>query len=613
MRIAAVFFLSSVFSSGLHLMPHTAAAGSADQFYRQHCANCHGAGVWERGDPARLWDYSPQEFAQIIREGLPGQGMPALGEQLSDEELTALTDLLSRTAQGGSMIGATLEAESLNPARSSNYLINRAETRPDITYVGYFDFGSSLCYDDIDLTGIRSIEFEYARGPDAYGRFAILASHPSGLGPRTNLAEYATHETGGWETFERQRVGLARQLEGRHSLCFLGIDGGGIFNLDRFTLSDQPGEHAGFTWHSGDAAPEVITGAGYRFTLEKVAEAEAELWSMAFLPDGSLLATQKNGQLLHFQEGRRHIIEGTPQVWNRGQGGLLAVLPHPQYARNGWIYLSYAGVGRDNTTMTEVARGRINNGRWHNHQVIYRADDAVYSGNHIHFGSRLAIQGRYLYISLGERGEPELAQDLAQPKGKILRLREDGRVPRDNPFARQSGALSAIWSYGHRNPQGLALDPRNGDLWSSEHGPMGGDELNLIRPGVNYGWPLVSFGTHYDGTPIADNPYREGTQPPVHHWTPSTGVSQIAFYTGDKFPAWRGQLLVASLGREELRLVQLNNRELVSDMLIFKDVGRIRDVITGSDGYPYVLLSHPNGAVYRLRHLGEDSASAITE
>ena len=224
-----------------------------------------------------------------------------------------------------------------------------------------------------------------------------------------------------------------------------------------------------------------------------------------------------------------------------------------------------------------------------------------YTDHYAHFGSRIAFLDGYVYFSVGERQQPQLAQDLSTPYGKIHRLHDDGRVPRDNPFAARAGALPSIWSYGHRNPQGLTRHTRAPEIWSVEHGPKGGDELNLLRRAANYGWPLVSFGTHYDGKPVGDSPYLEGVEPPIHHWTPSIAVSQAEFYDGKVFPDWRGQALVGSLGSEELRLVQLRGHQVLNDRLLLKGQGRIRDVTVGPDGYPYLLLNDTKAEIYRLR------------
>lgn len=581
----------------------TTGAETAENHYSRLCAGCHTSDFTGTvTNSAETLTRTDRELAGIIQNGLADRGMPAFGNRLSDEEILSLVQLIrQRSDASGNRLGTTVEAESLNAERSANFLITGAESDSSVLYVGYFDEGSSLCYNNIDLTGVKSIDFNYARGMDDPGRFAILIGEVDAPGPTDNLGEKDTASTGGWEKFARRKVGLTRQVSGRHLLCFHGVAGGGIFNLDSFTLSGEPGENDGTTLSFTVTPPAVLSAAGYEFSLEKVAEAASELWGMAFLPDGSILATQKNGQLLLFKNGERlGRIAGTPEVWNRGQGGLMAVKVHPNYSRNGWIYLTFSDPGEGNLTMTRVVRGKLDGLEWVDQQNIYRAKTEFYTDAYAHFGSRIALHDGYLYFGVGDRLQPDRAQDLAYPFGKIHRLHDDGRVPRDNPFAKNKSAEASIWSYGHRNPQGMAVHPRTGAIWSAEHGPAGGDEVNLIQEAINYGWPLVSFGINYDGTLVSDSPYREGVEPPVHHWTPSIAVSQIEFYTGDGFPAWQNQLLVASLGQEQLRLVRIRDNRVMNDRLLFKDLGRIRDVTNGPDGYPYVVLNHLNGTIYRL-------------
>ena len=572
----------------------TALAQSSQEDYSRLCASCHGPQFRLPG--GGVTSRTPVELAEIIRNGLPVRGMPAFGKQLSDARIEELARRVrAASATGKRKVGATIEAESLDPVHSANYVI----TPP---YVGYFSERSSLCYDAVDLTGVRSIELNYAKGNSDAGRFAILMG--DGVRePRINLGEKRAVPTANWETFAHQRIGLNREVSGLHLLCFYGVEGGGIFNLDSFALSAQRGEHEGETVKFDIPSKPVIAAAGYRFELERVAEAGSEIWSMAFLPDGSILATLKGGQLLRFRKGGAgERIEGLPPIWSGGQGGLLAVKPHPQYATNGWIYLSFSDPGAGNSTsMTRIVRGRLDGLRWVDQQDIFRAPDRFYTSSYAHFGSRIAFHGGYIYFSVGERQHPEWAPHLAYPYGKIHRLHDDGRIPKDNPFVGRAGALPSIWSSGHRNPQGMTTHPRTGTIWSAEHGPMGGDELNLVRRAADYGWPRVSFGKHYDGTPVGDSPYLEGVEPPVHHWTPSIAVSQIEFYFGDRFPEWNGQLLVASLGFQELRLVQLRDSRVSNDRLLFKGHGRIRDVTVGPDGYPYVVLNQFAGGIYRLR------------
>lgn len=578
----------------------TSAKGqSAQADYGALCSGCHGANFSSpSGVPAARTD---EERAAVIRNGLSQRGMPAFGPQLSEARIGALVQLIASQAATHPQLGRSIEAETLDEVRSSGYVLMRAEQSP-VRYVGYFGERSSLCYPNADLTGVRSIELRYAKGSDDSGRFAVLVG--DGIGKaRVNLGEKATTSTGGWETFERRRIGLAREMSGRHELCFYGMYGGGILNLDSFTLSAEPGEHDGLTLNIEEASPTVLSAAGYRFVLEKVAEAPSELWSMAFLPDGSMIVAQKSGQLLLFKDGQRigH-VEGVPRVWNGVQGGLLQVKPHPSYAENGWIYLTFSDPGADSATaMTRVVRGKLDGLRWVEQQDIYRAPERFYTQNYAHFGSRIAFDGEYIFFSVGERQQPERAQSLAYPYGKIHRLHDDGRIPKDNPFVGRDDALPSIWSYGHRNPQGMTRHPHSGAIWAAEHGPAGGDEINVVRKGLNYGWPLVSHGKHYDGRAVGESSYREGVEPPIHHFTPSIAISQIEFYEGDRFPEWKGQLLVASLGQQELHLMQFRDAKLVSDRLLFKGFGRIRDVVVGPDGYPYVVLNQFAAGVYRLR------------
>lgn len=577
-----------------------AQSQSAQDEYASYCRNCHGPSFIAPAE-SRAALRSAERVAEIIRNGNAQRGMPAFGSSLSEAQIDRLATFIASQVAATPALGSSVPAHTLNELRSSGYVFMPG-SQSQGRYVGYFGERSSLCYSNVDLTGVRSIELNYAKGSDEAGRFAVLAGDGTAK-PRLNLGEQATKSTGGWETFAKRRIGLAREVRGPHELCFYGLAGGGIFNLDSFALSDQPGEHDGLTLKFEDPAPALLSAAGYRFALEQVAEAPSELWSMSFLPDGTMIVAQKSGQLLLFKDGKQigH-IEGIPRVWNGVQGGLMHVIPHPQYASNGWIYLTFSDPGPDSSTaMTRVVRGKLEGFRWVEQQDIYRAPAQFYTQNYAHFGSRIAFADGYVYFSVGERQQSELAQELSNPYGKIHRLHDDGRVPNDNPFVGRRDALPSIWSYGHRNPQGMAAHPRTRTIWAAEHGPAGGDEINLIRKGLNYGWPLVSHGTHYDGRPVGESALREGIEPPLHHYTPSIAISQIAFYEGDRFPEWRGHLLVASLGQEQLRLVRLRDTQILDDELLFKGFGRIRDVVVGPDGYPYVLLNRYSAGIYRLR------------
>ncbi|MGL6161166.1 PQQ-dependent sugar dehydrogenase [Microbulbifer sp.] len=354
-------------------------------------------------------------------------------------------------------------------------------------------------------------------------------------------------------------------------------------------LDTRPRKHSPRT--TASTASSALSAGDHRFRLEPVASAPGELWDMDFLPDGTAIATQKEGRLWLFKNGeRRGPVSGIPAVKYEGQGGLLGVTVHPDYAENGWIYLTYAGAGDGNgSAMTTVVRGKLKGLRWVDQEKIYTAPDRFYTGTSHHFGSRLVVRDGYLYFSVGDRGHRDGAQDTGDPRGKIHRLHDDGRIPEDNPFAAAGGAAS-VWSYGHRNPQGMTLQPGSGTVWAAEHGPRGGDEVNLIQPGRNYGWPLVTFGINYDGSIITEHSHREGMEPPKHHWTPSIAVSDIDFYTGDRFPSWRNHLLAASLAAQQLHLLRIDGDKVVDDQILLEDTGRIRDVRNGPDGYPYLLI-----------------------
>lgn len=320
-------------------------------------------------------------------------------------------------------------------------------------------------------------------------------------------------------------------------------------------------------------------------------------WTLVFLPDGHLLVTQRKGTLVeaiqHNGRWTARPIQGLPRVWVRDEGGLLDITPHPDHAANGWLYLTLADPGPEDSGNTKLVRGRIRDGRWVDQETIFQAPVATYTGLGINFGSAVVFHNGYLFFSFGERGNVGQAQDLSLPNGKIHRLFPDGRVPPDNPFVHTRGALPSIWSYGHRNPQGLTIDPRSGALWESEHGPRGGDELNHIVRGRNYGWPAITHGMNYDGTPISALTQKKGMEQPVRHWTPSIAVSPIHFYTGNAFPAWKNQLFLGALAQQELHRLEVEGGRVIGQELILKGRGRVRGVTTGPDGYLYVALEIP--------------------
>ncbi len=331
-------------------------------------------------------------------------------------------------------------------------------------------------------------------------------------------------------------------------------------------------------------------------------------WAIAFLPDGRKLVTEKSGKLrLVTADGKLDSkpIEGTPEVIEHGQGGLMEVALHPDYQKNGWIYLGLSDGTREKRAggkdevkcITAIVRGKIKDHQWTEQQWIYRPDPKFRTGSGAHFGTRIVFDKGYIYFVVGERGGMMEVQDLKRPNGKIHRLFDDGRVPENNPFVKTPEAIPGIWSYGHRNPQGLTMDPTDGALYSTEHGPRGGDELNLILPGKNYGWPVITYGMNYDGTPMVQITEKEGMEQPLTYWQPSIATCGLDFYCGDKFPKWKGDLLVGALAQQEIRRVRLKDKKVVSQEIIFKNIGRVRDVATGPDGLIYVVLNGPDRLV----------------
>jgi glucose/arabinose dehydrogenase len=337
--------------------------------------------------------------------------------------------------------------------------------------------------------------------------------------------------------------------------------------------------------------------------LVTVAEGLEHPWSVAFLPDGRMLVTERPGRLRVVSSGGEvgPPLAGVPAVAATGQGGLLDVALDPDFVSNALVYLSYSEP-RDGANGTSVARGRLTASGLVDVEVIFRQQPAIKGGHH--FGSRLVFgrDGR-LFVTLGERNsERARAQTLDTHLGKVVRIEPDGSIPEDNPFVGRSGALPEIWSYGHRNVQGAALHPSTGELWTDEHGPKGGDELNRTLAGLNYGWPIATYGTEYSGARISDDPTPPGVEPPVHYWVPSIATSGLAFYTGDRFPQWRGNALVGGLkSGDVVRLVLDGNRVVHEERLLQDQIGqRVRDVRQGADGFIYLLTDEGDGRLLRI-------------
>ena len=353
-------------------------------------------------------------------------------------------------------------------------------------------------------------------------------------------------------------------------------------------------------------AQEVFASERHAFRLVRVAGGLERPWSLAFLPDGRMLVTERGGRLRVVADGEMvpRTVAGLPDnIHASGQGGLLDVALHPDFAANGRIYLSFAGRG-DGGSGTEVARARLAGDRLTDLETVFRALPKSRGGRH--FGSRLLFDGTgHLYITLGDRARRHSAQKLNDHRGSVIRLRADGRVPADNPFAAAAGARAEIFTYGNRNVQGIALQPGSGLVWMHEHGPRGGDEVNIVRPGANYGWPLVSHGTNYDGSIISRSPTRAGVEPPVHTWVPSIAPSGMTFYDGAAFPDWRGDLFVGALRDRMLVRLEVKGTAIVGEERLLRDeIGRVRDVRQGPDGLLYLLNDAARGGIYRLEPAG---------
>ncbi|MFP4352574.1 MAG: PQQ-dependent sugar dehydrogenase [Puniceicoccaceae bacterium] len=440
------------------------AAARIEELYNSHCVNCHGDGMAGGSAPSMLddeWRYGSGDevLADVIRAGRPGDGMPAFGEVLSEEEIRAMVIFI----------------------REKN-----ARARPE-------------------------------PAPEAIG--------------------------------------------------------------DRVFRSEL-----------------------HDFRLETVVDELDLPWSLAFLPGGDWLVSERAGTLLRIdpETGARQTIEGIPEVFAKGQGGLLDVAVHPGHAENGWVYLSYSDPSPGGRRgFTAIARGRLDGDRWVDEEVVFQVPDEFYGRSGVHFGCRMVFDGDHLFFTIGDRGRQEQARDLSRPNGKTHRIFHDGRIPPDNPFADEPDAFPSIWTIGNRNAQGLALDPSSGHLWETEHGPRGGDELNLLRGGADYGWPFVTFGMNYNGTPITDRTSAPGIVDPVVHWTPSPAVCGLDFYDADAFPRWRGALLSGALAGQELRLLRLDGESVAGQEILVKGMGRIRDVEVGPGGLVYIVFNGP-GRIVRM-------------
>ncbi|WP_256001950.1 PQQ-dependent sugar dehydrogenase [Pedobacter deserti] len=366
----------------------------------------------------------------------------------------------------------------------------------------------------------------------------------------------------------------------------------GIKNVGQYTSREKP-------------VGDVFKTENMTIKLEQVSGPGLDVpWGIAFLPGGDLLVTDRGGKLFRVGKDKSMTeISGVPEVWSRGQGGLMDVITDPRFASNNTIYLSYSKPKTEGgTTMgtTAIMRAVLKGNALSNQKDIFVAEP--YQRTQLHYGSRMQF-GRdgYLYFSVGERGnEKANPQEIKNNAlGKIHRIKSDGTIPADNPFVKTTGALSSIYSYGHRNPQGLTIHPTTGKIWETEHGPRGGDELNIVSPGKNYGWPVISYGINYNGKPITNLTAKAGMEQPVHYWIPSIGPSGLAFVQGNKYKGWTGNVLAGSLRFEFLQRLVLTGNKVTKQEILFKNIGRVRDVRMGPDGFIYMAVESP-GRVFRL-------------
>ncbi|MFD2245710.1 PQQ-dependent sugar dehydrogenase [Pontibacter ruber] len=358
-----------------------------------------------------------------------------------------------------------------------------------------------------------------------------------------------------------------------------------------------------YTFNKEEAMPAVHTSEKMSFKLDTVVTGLESPWGMAFLPNGDMLITDRNGSFYRHTKGKAlQKIEGAPQVLVQGQGGLLDVALHPDFAKNNLVYLSYSAQkeeGGNILSTTAVMRAKLEGNKLTNQKVIFEAQP--WSRTRHHYGSRLVFgKDNYLYLSVGDRGNHhENAQNLERFPGKVHRIKDDGSIPSDNPYVNQQGAVGSIYTYGNRNIQGMTMHPKTGQIWSNEHGPKGGDEINIIEKGKNYGWPVISYGINYNGTVLTELTKKEGMEQPLHYWVPSIGPSGMAFVYGDRYKAWEGDLLVGSLRFQFLSRLKMDGNKVVSEEKLLKNIGRVRDVRMAPDGHIYISVETP-GIIYRL-------------
>jgi len=354
---------------------------------------------------------------------------------------------------------------------------------------------------------------------------------------------------------------------------------------------------------------EVTKSEVQDFIVETVVTGLDVPWGLVFLPDGDLLISERAGTLHRFSKGKLSLpIQGLPPIKAKGQGGLLDLCLHPDYVENGWIYIAYSALnpekGNSNSN-TAIMRARLDGNKLVDQQVIFTGDP--FTDRSHHYGCKLAFDDKgHLFFGIGDRGQHfDFPQKLDNANGKMHRINDDGSIPKDNPFVNTKGAVPSIYSYGHRNQQGTSIHPQTGELWVSEHGPKGGDELNLVVPGKNYGWPVISYGINYNGTILTELTEKEGMEQPVHYWTPSIAPCGMTFLTGDKYKKWQNNLFIGSLRFEYLERVVINGNSVMHTEKLLEGIGRVRNVVVGNDGLIYVATENP-GKIVRLVPVGRE-------
>lgn len=346
----------------------------------------------------------------------------------------------------------------------------------------------------------------------------------------------------------------------------------------------------------------LIESDGVKLKVETVADSIAMPFGMDFLPDGRLLVTDRQvGEmiLVNAETGEKTLLQNVPAVVGQGDAGLLDVLVHPDYEKNGWIYYAYSEGDTNSNTMV-VQRAKLDGIKLVQQERLFTA--LPYYKRPLHHGTRLVLDQGYLYFGMGEKTDlKDSAQTLSNHMGKMLRIYEDGRVPEDNPFVNTPNAKPEVWSYGHRNPNGLTLNPTNGELWEHEHGPKGGDEINIIKPGLNYGWPVITYGVNYDDTPMGEGiSEKEGMEQPIYFYKPSIAPSGMQFYTADVIPSWKGNLFIGAMALKHLNRLVIENNKVVREERLLTDKGwRVRNVKQGPDGFLY--LGIDGGKILRIR------------